>query len=231
MPAPGKDAKKGAFRKGGSSDNPNRLKEKGDTSKRDGATIRRLKMYKGGKLVRAGGRTTQGTILGGDFLSRDKAGNQTITAATGRVAPDRRWFGNTRVVGAPQLDAFRDAVAARMHDPYAVLLNARALPMGLLADPKTAARSHLLEAEPFAAVYGAGAQRKRVKLSGALGDLSAMASAAGEAAAMYGAEDHVDRDAVGAGAGDDVMETRGRLFDKGQSRRIWGELYKVLDCR
>ena len=137
------------FKKGGSSNNPDRIKDKGDTSKRDAATIRRLKMYKSGKLERAGGRTTQGTILGGDFLSRDKAGNEKITAATGRVAPDRRWFGNTRVVAPQQLDAFRDAVTARMHDPYAVLLNARALPMGLLVDQKSTARSHLLEAEPF----------------------------------------------------------------------------------
>ena len=230
MPRPAAPAG-GAFRKGGSSDNPHRIRAAGDTSKRDGATIRRLKMYKSGKLERAGGRTTQGTILGGDFLSRDKAGNQEITSATGRVAPDRRWFGNTRVVGPAQLDSFRDAVAARMHDPYAVLLNTRALPMGLLADPKATARSHLLDAEPFAAAFGKGAQRKRVKLTGAIADVGALATAANEAADVYAADDHVDRDAVGAGEGADRMETRGRLFDKGQSRRIWGELFKVLDCR
>ena len=66
-------------------------------------------------------------------------------------------------------------------------------------------------------MYGPCAQRKRVKLGNAGADVSALASAAGEAAALYAAEDHVDRNAVGAGDGDDVMETRGRIFDKGQS--------------
>jgi len=45
-------------------------------------------------------------------MSKDKAGNEEITATTGRVQPDRRWFGNTRVVGQKELDSFREAMAA-----------------------------------------------------------------------------------------------------------------------
>jgi hypothetical protein len=41
-----------AFRKGASSDNPDRIKDKNDTFKRDKATINRLKMYRGGKPIR-----------------------------------------------------------------------------------------------------------------------------------------------------------------------------------
>jgi NGP1NT (NUC091) domain len=32
-------------------------------------------------------------------MMNDRAGDHKITATTGRVAPDRRWFGNTRVIG------------------------------------------------------------------------------------------------------------------------------------
>ena len=221
MPPP----KTGAFRKGAASTNPDRIKDKGDTSKRDKSTIQRLNMYKSGKPI----RDKTGKILGGDFLSKDKAGNEKITAVTGRVQPDRRWFGNTRVVGAKELDSFRDALSARMHDPYAVVLNARSLPMGLLADSKATARANLLSAESFSGTFGAKAQRKRVKLGGGVGDLAALASTANSAAAEYHSEEHVDRDRVDVGDGDRTA-ARQAVFDKGQSRRIWGELYKVLDC-
>lgn len=215
---------KPAFRKGAASSNPDRIKDKNDTSKRDKSTINRLNMYKSGKPI----RDTKGKILGGDFMSRDKAGNEEITTVTGRVAPDRRWFGNTRVVGAAELDSFRDAMAARMHDPYAVVLNARSLPMGLLTDSKATARANLLTAESFSGTFGSKAQRKRVKLSGAVGDITSLVASASEASAEYHADGHVDRDRVD-GEGGDKAAVRASVFDKGQSRRIWGELYKVLD--
>ena len=49
-----------------------------------------------------------------------------------RVQPDRRWFGNTRVVGQKELSNFREEIAAKAHDPYTVLLKRKQLPMGLL---------------------------------------------------------------------------------------------------
>jgi nuclear GTP-binding protein len=99
--------------------------KKGDTFMRDKATIKRLKMYRGGHLE----RDRDGKILGGELLNRDKAGGQDITGATGRIQPDRRWFGNTRVVGQKELDSFREAMSARAKDPYSVVLHSKALPM------------------------------------------------------------------------------------------------------
>jgi hypothetical protein len=48
----------------------------------------------------------------------------------------RGWFGNTRVVSATQLDRFREVMASKAADPYAVVLHSKALPMGLLVDNK-----------------------------------------------------------------------------------------------
>lgn len=43
-------------------------------------------------------------IVGGTLMMRDRAGDVAITAATGRIQPDRRWFGNTRIISQDDLD-------------------------------------------------------------------------------------------------------------------------------
>lgn len=65
---------------------------------------------------------------------KDRSGNQKIDAQTGRVQPDRRWFGNTRTLSAEEIDKFRDEVTRKANDPFAVLLRRKKLPMGLLHD-------------------------------------------------------------------------------------------------
>lgn len=87
-------------------------------------------MYKGGKAI----RTKDGTVIGGDLLMKTRAGGKEIDASTGRVQPDRRWFGNTRTVGATELDRFRDEMRVKAADPYSVILRRKKLPMGLLVE-------------------------------------------------------------------------------------------------
>jgi nuclear GTP-binding protein len=217
----------------GSSDKVNgRTLKKGDTFMRSAATIRRLQMYRGGKPD----RTRDGKITGGELMGRDKAGGEDITSATGRIAPDRRWFGNTRVIGATQLDTFRAAMAERSRDPYTVVLHSKTLPVGLLSDTKTVnARADLLGAESFGSVFGPKAQRKRVRLTGASasGDINDYVAAASAASNKYGSGE-TDGAKLPSVLGDLDIEARDArrepLFDKGTSKRIWGELYKVLDC-
>eukprot|EP00953_Heterococcus_sp_UTEX-ZZ885_P021948 12202-Heterococcus_DN1.PRE.1 len=92
-------------------------------------------------------------IIGGTYMMNDRAGDHKITATTGRVAPDRRWFGNTRVIGQVacakyhtiynshlasaaccELDKFREEMTTRAADPYSVVLRRSKLPMGLLQE-------------------------------------------------------------------------------------------------
>lgn len=185
-----------------------------------------IQLRKGGKPT----RDAAGRVLGGDLLSKNRAGNQLVTTSTGRVQPDRRWFGNTRVVGAKELDTFREAMAARMNDPYSVVLRAKTLPTGLLVDAKTAARANLLTAESYEDTFGGKrGMRKRVKLG--VGDLAELAQGASAAATLYAnASDGADRDRVDIVAGDRAT-ARESVLEKGQSKRLWGELFKVLDCR
>lgn len=106
------------FKKGASSSNPDRIATK--AGMRDRSTINRLRMYKHSGPI----RNRDGKIVGGDFMMKDRTGNKKVTGATGRVAPNRRWFGNTRVIGQAELDQFREAMTEAVHDPYVASLRA-----------------------------------------------------------------------------------------------------------
>mmetsp|Transcript_13842 Transcript_13842/g.20455 ORF Transcript_13842/g.20455 Transcript_13842/m.20455 type:complete len:123 (-) Transcript_13842:595-963(-) len=64
----------------------------------------------------------------------NRAGDTKITGATGRIAPDGRWFGNMHIMGIMDLDKFRKEMSKKVADPYSVVLKCKKLPMGLLQD-------------------------------------------------------------------------------------------------
>ena len=211
--------------------------------------------------------------------------------ATGRIAPDRRWFGNTRVVGQTELDKFREEMTSKVADPYSVVLKRKKLPMGLLQDAAVALSTEggaalgngLLTNEPFEHAFGSKSRRKRVNLDQMLvgriskfdeqtdhdgntkedklnykpqiggqampvsklpdsdeAGYSALFAAAQKSAVTYetvnnrsgivpwGKDSNLQRN-EGEGV-DWVTEKKDDLFLKGQSKRIWGEFYKVVDC-
>lgn len=94
------------------------------THLRDNATIKRIAMYKDKPIHNA-----KGEFLAGAYMSR------TPDAVVKRIQPDRRWFGNTRVVDQTELANFREAMGAKVKDPYSVVMRSKKLPMGLLTDP------------------------------------------------------------------------------------------------
>ena len=206
---------------GNASSNPDRKVPKGSSHLRSRADVKRLNMYKSGAPI----RDRRGKIVGGDLLSSSRTGNKPMEKMA-RVAPNRRWFGNTRVVAQKDLDDFRDKMSATVRDPYAVLLQRRAIPMGLLAEAKRASRVDLLSSEGYEEVFGPKKRRKRPKLgSSSLGELVAKASESAEK--FEAAEEQGGRLGLGLDAPEMARED---IFMKGQSKRIWQELYKVLDC-
>ena len=220
--------KKTAIGVGNSSTNPDRKMKAAKVNggeARSKATINMLNMYKSKSHI----RNKAGKVVGGQFVMATRAGGKEIDSSTGRIAPDRRWFGNTRVVGAEELDKFREEMRVKAADPYSVILRRKKLPMGLLVESAKATadggRTHLLEVETFAEAFDGQRQRKRPKLASA--SLEALAQRASAKEESY--DELKDRDAVRE------AETivPGRLHDlflKGQSKRIWAELYKVIDC-
>mmetsp|Transcript_35555 Transcript_35555/g.78915 ORF Transcript_35555/g.78915 Transcript_35555/m.78915 type:complete len:702 (+) Transcript_35555:106-2211(+) len=213
-------AKKEAKKKGGAkpadsskpkhSNDVNRS-SKGAMGQRDAATVRRLNMYK-----KRAKRDKKGKIIHEDLQSKDLPST--------RIVPDRRWFGNTRVIGQKQLDQFREEMSNKVNDAYTVLLREKKLPLQLLEDPEKKlggkqARANLLTTQPFQDTFGPNRKRKRPKL--AVDSLDELVNHVENKESTYdekGPADDTFRDAA-----------RESVFEKGTSKRIWGELYKVLD--
>ena len=164
MPKSKAGKRNGGVHAGASSDNPNRTA--GAKAKASGPglrskqTIQRLNMYRTKVKRNKDGKIVKGGLPVGQTVKEMKHA---------RVQPDRRWFGNTRVIGQKELTEFREQMAATQADPYAVLLKRSKLPMGLLADGnQKKGRVDLLRAESYESAFGKKAQRKRPKLSGVM---------------------------------------------------------------
>ena len=209
---------------------------------RSASTVRRLQMYR-----RRAKRDSSGRIVAQEYMSKELPNT--------RIIPDRRWFGNTRVVGQvrrrreriarivcfrvslvsspcalaqEQLQRFREDAGSALKSNYTVLLKERKLPLSLLSESQKTKRVHLLATEPFEETFGAQSRRKRPRL--AASELSSLASSASRTSREF--EQRTEAQAAAAAAADDSggsAAARHSMFDKGQSRRIWGELYKVLD--
>jgi nuclear GTP-binding protein len=74
-------------------------------------------MYNSGKAV----RNKKGQIISQELQSKELPST--------RIVPDRRWFGNTRVIGQQQLTSFREQMAGKADDPFSVILRQRKLPL------------------------------------------------------------------------------------------------------
>ncbi|XP_057951632.1 nuclear/nucleolar GTPase 2 [Malania oleifera] len=181
---------------------------------RSASTVRRLKMYNSRPK-----RDSKGKILKHDLQSKELPST--------RIQPDRRWFGNTRVVNQKELEFFREELQTRMSSNYNVILKEKKLPMSLLNDHQKQARVHLLDTEPFEDAFGPKKKRKRPKLMAL--DYESLVKKADGSQDAFEQMHNASASAEGS-EGDGFRElVRHTMFEKGQSKRIWGELYKVID--
>lgn len=212
----------------------NNVKVKGENFYRSAKKVKTLSMFKDGKAQRnADGKITKTA----SFQSREKP--------SARVQPNRKWFNATRVISQDALEAFRVAVAAQASDPTSYLLKQNKLPMSLIRDNQTknGLKQHeakiAVETAPFSDTFGPKAQRKRVKIG-----VSSLEDLVGKTIEMN--DTYLDRleqakllsgnSGADTQDGNDDFNTDGTLstareaiFSKGQSKRIWNELYKVID--
>ena len=193
--------------KNGNSSNNMDRKTNGKGSMRSKATIQRLNMYTNGKPK----RDKDGNITGGPLIMGNESGGKTI-AGMARVAPDRRWFGNTRTIAQKELDKFRDDMSLREADPYSVILRRKKIPMALIQDSKKIKSVNLLETESFDVVFGGKNKRKKPKLSETLSDsYAALAQNATSRETEYAVDPTKDGDNIGDG----LQEWEARKEDLG----------------
>ncbi|KAL4657572.1 nucleolar GTP-binding protein 2 [Arapaima gigas] len=199
-----------------SSSNPDRLKGAGGNNMRDRATIKRLNMY----------RQKQRCNSRGQVIKPLQYQSTVAPGTVARVEPNIKWFTNTRVIKQSSLQTFQEEMEAVKKDPYRVVMRQSKLPMSLLYDRAKShnAKVHILDTETFETTFGPKAQRKKPNL--VAGDIKDLAERAEAEAQNYSAEK--DRDLITEDTGV-RNEAREEIFKKGQSKRIWGELYKVID--
>ncbi|KAK8061909.1 hypothetical protein PG994_008275 [Apiospora phragmitis] len=219
-------------RQGKTGDGFGNLKVKGENFYRSAKRVKTLNMRTHGLAQRnASGQITQAAV----HQSRD--------VPTARVEPNRKWFTNTRVISQDSLASFRDAVENSAKDPYQVLLKTNKLPMTLIKDGAGAGfelnglKQHqakmTIETSPFARSSG---PRRR---GSAIEDLAGGADKAmdtyqerlEQARLLSGNSNEIEDGGADARPEDlgQVSMNNEPVFDKGQSKRIWNELYKVID--
>ena len=212
-----KKTKREGINKAKHSMNPDRpkIKNAGGTNMRDRSTIKRLQMYRNFKPIR---NRTGKIIKAAPFQSWLPSGS------VARVEPNRKWFGNTRVITQTALQSFQDEMAKVKNDPYKVVMKQTKLPITLLNETAKHARVHLLDTESFKTTFGPKAQRKRPNLK--MDDLMTLVNKASTSSESYDAEKDQDLVREEPEFKDENKEV---IFRAGQSRRVWNELYKVID--
>ncbi|KAL7319631.1 GTPase required for pre-60S ribosomal subunit nuclear export and maturation [Mucor circinelloides] len=209
-----KEKQRVARDKAGGDDRAKNLRVKGENFYRDAKKIKYINMLKGGKAT----RNSQGRII-------QAAEFQSTEVKTARVAPNRKWFGNTRVIGQKALEDFRESLAAKVDDPYQVLLKQNKLPMSLLQDSAKQGRMHILETDTFGNTFGNKAQRKKPKLN--IGSMEELMTRVDDTHETYKSDK--DSSLLANKESDYTDAARAWYLQAGQSKRIWNELYKVID--
>ncbi|BGP07304.1 GTPase required for pre-60S ribosomal subunit nuclear export and maturation [Rhodotorula toruloides] len=214
------------------------VRVKGENFYRDAKSAKRVNLLSGksSKAI----RDKDGKIL-------QAAEFQSSEVTPGRVQPDRRWFGNTRVISQTALDHFRENLKDKVKDPYAVVLKQNKLPMSLLTDAvRGANKQDLTTTEPFSDTFGTKAQRKRPRLDvGSINELASKVATHQAKVAADAVQAEKDqrlseiRDADGSLAPEILAAQEEEkqlsnvpqdyILSAGTSKRIWGELYKVID--
>lgn len=183
---------------------------------RDRATIKRLNMY----------RQKQRCNNRGKVIKPLQYQSTVAPGTVARVEPNIKWFANTRVIKQSSLQKFQEEMGAVQKDPYRVVMRQSKLPMSLLHDRVKAHNSkvHILDTEGFETTFGPKAQRKRPNLM--VGDVKDLVERAEASVLNYSADKDTNLVTEDTGVREEVRE---EIFKKGQSKRIWGELYKVID--
>ncbi|XP_074108324.1 nucleostemin 2 [Cotesia typhae] len=215
-----KEPRKQGFNRSGHSMNPERSTKdlKGVAKPRSKGTIKRLQMYRCQKAK----RDRSGKIITpAPFQGWNKSGTMS------RVEPSPRWFGNSRVISQNALQKFQSELGAVMKNPYQVVMKPTQLPITLLEQKAAQERCHILDTESFHTVFGPKKQRKRPNLP--VSSYDEMQKLVEEREEKYDKEkDQKDFDLIRP---DDGIRDAQRdwVMGAGQSKRIWNELYKVID--
>jgi nuclear GTP-binding protein len=135
-----------------------------------------------------------------------------------RIIPDRRWFSNNRTITQEELASYQNAYREAKADQFQVILHERKLPKSLVEDSSDPKKFALLRAESFQDTFGKTAQRRKPVLDAC--DVHSLIQQAQEREDDFATSQARLQSTDGDGAAE---------ADMGTTRRILGEVYKVID--
>lgn len=197
--------------------NPERSTEglKGVARPRTKGTIKRLQMYRNFKAK----RDKSGKIIcPAPFQGRLPSGT------VARVEPNRKWFENSRVIGQKALQKFQDEIGKAVKNPYDFIMKPTNLPITLLNEKAKNSRVHILDTLSFESTFGKKKTRKRPNIC--VTDEEHLSNVVTSKNESYRKES--DFDVVKEDLGE-KKSVRDWIMFAGQSKRVWNELYKVID--
>lgn len=176
-------------------------------------------MYKGGKPI----RDKRGKIV---KPAVHQSWNSSGTRA--RVAPNQKWFGNTRTVTQNNLQKFQEELKKAVQDPQQMILKPTKLPVTLLSDKTKQPKVPILNMQPFQETFGKNAKRKRPNLQTI--DYETLVDKATKKQQTYNEDDDEKLESqIEKKYMEFKDEVRDPLLRAGQSKRIYKELFKVID--
>lgn len=182
---------------------------------RSQSAIKRVNMYR----TRAK-RDSKGNVV-------HEAFHNSTAPLDGRIAPNRQWFGNTRVVGQADLKKMQDLVETESRDPNTFLVRSKRLPTALIRPLPEQATVKLQEVEPFDKTFGPKAQRKRSKLPTT--DLDELMRSSAAELSTYSAGADTDTAAQRELRQLSYKTEYDPKLVRGQTNRIYSEIFKVID--
>ncbi|GKT36452.1 Nucleolar GTP-binding protein 2, partial [Aduncisulcus paluster] len=185
---------------------------------RSKSTEKRVKMYR--SRIH---HTKDGKLIGGEFYS-------STADSDGRIAPNRKYFGNSRVLGQKQLETFRQTVQSEQENPQVFLVNRKSLPTALLKETQyEGKKSHILDVEGYETIISGG-KIKRKKPNLAHGSLEELMAEADDHASKYDPEkDEARLDVNRADHSDKLRRAVVPHLERAQTARVYSEMYKVID--
>lgn len=197
--------KSGLNKKSNASTNPDRkIKEGSEGFYRTKATIKRLQMYKDKPDLEA------------RKIRPDKPA---------RIEPDRKWFGNTRTITQKSLEGLRKDMENKSHDTYSLLLKKRKIPQSLITPLDNNIQNVNKQHSSFSDTFGPKAKRKKPNLK--VYTVEELAESSNKMVEEYDATTDVNLLRL-LEKEKNAPETK--YMKAGQSKRIYGELLKVIDA-
>uniref|UniRef100_A0A0R3Q4H1 Nucleolar GTP-binding protein 2 n=1 Tax=Brugia timori TaxID=42155 RepID=A0A0R3Q4H1_9BILA len=111
-----------------------------------------------------------------------------------------------------------------LQDPFQVVMRQTKLPISLLTEKAKQQRVHVLDTESFEYTFGKKALRKKPKVK-----VESLETLCGEVVQRTEQYDEATDSSLIKNAIPEAVENSNPLFKAGQSNRVWGELYKVID--